>query len=631
MQKPLFLLIFCVLFPINNSGADLKDVWMTDYHYVLNLDDNTASLGAGSYSDLSGEIVIPSQFVYEQKSYAVTTIFSLCDLFNVSSITIPKCIKRIYTNGFYNNNYITYLRCSDQDKLIVEDDNPYYDSRNNCNAIIESSTNTLIAGCKNTVIVEGIEHIANGAISGYGKASLIIPNSVKTIGIDAFVGCINLTSLEIGSGLQSIGSGAFLHNEQMTDIYCHTSDVPSGFLGAFGHFSNTTLHVNDYAIEAFKSLNYKENFKEIVVFEKITDFLVTYYVDGEKYKTIPYKYDDEIIPEPEPTKKGMTFSGWSEIPEKMPGKDIDVSGTFSWSKIAKDKILYQVTDTINNCASVVGNDGAIGEVKIATTVELGDNYKITAIANKAFYGCKDVTKIEIPNSVSSIGERAFANIDKMTDVTIYAEDVPETDRTAFENSYVNYVTLHVPYGSLEKYKAVGPWKDFKEIVAIEGTEPPFTEKCNEPTIEYKDGKLFVNCGMEGAECVTSITSEDINTHNGNEIEITATYNISAYAKAEGYNDSEIVTATLCWIEAEDTPTSINDRVEANAVLIQSYNGTLSITGAIEGAFIEVYNMGGSNIASASAKNGTTTIETSLNAGEIALVKIKNKTIKVVVR
>ena len=114
--------------------------------------------------------------------------------------------------------------------------------------------------------------------------------------------------------------------------------------------------------------------------------------------------------------------------------------------------------------------------------------------------------------------------------------------------------------------------------------------------------------------MTTITSEDVNTYNGNEIEITATYNISVYAKAEGYNDSEIVTATLCWIEAEGTPTSINNRVEANAVLIQSYNGTLTITGAIEGALIEVYNVTGHNIASVSAKNGTTTIETALNAG-----------------
>ena len=142
--------------------------------------------------------------------------------------------------------------------------------------------------------------------------------------------------------------------------------------------------------------------------------------------------------------------------------------------------------------------------------------------------------------------------------------------------------------------------------------------------------MLVNSKTEGAECVTTITSEDVNTYNGNEIEITATYNISVYAKAEGYNDSEIVTATLCWIEAEGTPTSINNRVEANAVLIQSYNGTLTITGAIEGALIEVYNVTGHNIASVSAKNGTTTIETALNAGEIALVKIKNKTIKVVV-
>lgn len=93
---------------------------------------------------------------------------------------------------------------------------------------------------------------------------------------------------------------------------------------------------------------------------------------------------------------------------------------------------------------------------------------MTSIAVRAFYGCKDVTSIEIPATITNIGERAFAKIDKLTDVTITAEDVPTTDRTAFENSYIDYVTLHVPAGSVEKYKAAGPWKNFKEIIPIEG-------------------------------------------------------------------------------------------------------------------------------------------------------------------
>ena len=98
---------------------------------------------------------------------------------------------------------------------------------------------------------------------------------------------------------------------------------------------------------------------------------------------------------------------------------------------------------------------------------------VMAIGNQAFNGCKGITTIEISQTITKIGERAFANIDKLKDVTCYAEDVPTTDRTAFETSYLEYVTLHVPFGSVSKYKATGPWSGFKEIVAIEGSQRTF--------------------------------------------------------------------------------------------------------------------------------------------------------------
>ena len=197
-------------------------------------------------------------------------------------------------------------------------------------------------------------------------------------------------------------------------------------------------------------------------------YKLIYMVDGITYKEIDVKYDEDIILESYPVKKGMTFSGWSSIPEKMPAKDVTVTGSFSWSKITNNKIIYQVTDTINNCAAVIGNEEASGRVTIASDLEFDYNYKVTSIADRAFFGCKDITSIVIPATITNIGERAFAKIDKLTDVTITAEDVPTTDRTAFENSYIDYVTLHVPAGSVEKYKAAGPWKNFKEIVPIEG-------------------------------------------------------------------------------------------------------------------------------------------------------------------
>jgi hypothetical protein len=127
---------------------------------------------------------------------------------------------------------------------------------------------------------------------------------------------------------------------------------------------------------------------------------------------------------------------------------------------------------------------------------------VRKIGDEAFSGCKNLSKLELGKSVNQIEPRAFAGIDKLTDITCYAEDVPDADRTAFENSYTeDYVTLHVPAGSLEKYKAAAPWKNFKEIVAIEGTEAEPTKY----TLIYQvDGETYQEYELEEGAEITAI-------------------------------------------------------------------------------------------------------------------------------
>lgn len=295
--------------------------------------------------------------------------------------------------------------------------------------------------------------------------------------------------------MTSIQEEAFYGCSGLTDVYCNGKIAPSCQYSILeNQVKETTLHVKDYAIESFKGVEPWTYFKEIVCDELVTDFNLTYYVDEEVYKQYQHKYGDEITPEADPTKKGYTFSGWSDIPETMPGKDVDVYGTFSISKLTKDGVVYQVTDAENEYAKVIGNDGASGDVVIEASVEIdGYGYSVTEIADEAFKGntaitsvtipasvktvgassyngCKNVKRIEMGSGIVTIGERAFANIDKLEEVTILAEKVPGTDRTAFENSYIDYVTLKVPFASVALYNAVAPWSGFKEIVALNGEE-----------------------------------------------------------------------------------------------------------------------------------------------------------------
>ena len=101
----------------------------------------------------------------------------------IKSITIPQSVKSIGISLFKN--------CPDLTTIIVEEGNPIYDSRDNCNAIIETSSNTLIASCKNTVVPKTVTTIGEAAfLNCSGLTSIVVPNNVLSIKSEAFYGCI---------------------------------------------------------------------------------------------------------------------------------------------------------------------------------------------------------------------------------------------------------------------------------------------------------------------------------------------------------------------------------------------------------------------------------------------------------
>ena len=116
-----------------------------------------------------------------------------------------------------------------------------------------------------------------------------------------------------------------------------------------------------------------------------------------------------------------------------------------------------------------------------------------------------------------------------------------------------FATLYVPKGALSAYKNDNVWSKFDKIIETEyADEPniPQPEKCSLPTISYNNGKLVFNCNTEGVKYVATINDEDIKTYNESVISLTATYVISVYATKTGFSNSDVVTATLCWLDAE---------------------------------------------------------------------------------
>ena len=259
------------------------------------------------------------------------------------------------------------------------------------------------------------------------------------------------------------------------------------------------------------------------------------------------------------------------------------------------------------------------------------------IEGGAFSDCSKLSSLTIGSGVETVEGAAFQNCEELKDVYCLAADVPHNDSyvSPFTNYYINLnATLHVPASSLEAYKADKHWNGFKNIVALTN-EDLGIPKCEIPTINYEYGTLQFNCATEGAECVSTITDKDITSYIGNTIELGATYNISVYAFKEGYQNSDVATATLCWIDVEPKTEGIENsgvaEVHANAVLIQSNNGVVTISGVNSGTEIAIYSADGRMQGSKKANDNTTSFSTNLNKGEIAIVKIGDKSVKVVMQ
>ena len=160
--------------------------------------------------------------------------------------------------------------------------------------------------------------------------------------------------------------------------------------------------------------------------------------------------------------------------------------------------------------------------------------------------------------------------------------------------------------------------------------------CAMPTIGYAQGKLTFRCETDDVTFNYDIADDDVKVGQGNEVNLTATYHISVYASKEGYADSEVATATLCWVESdpqmegmagEDDATDI----KALPVLIKSQGGTIMVQGVADGSEVHIYNVGGILQGSAFAKNGTAAINTTLGPGSIAVLKVGNRSVKITIR
>ncbi len=309
------------------NGVEIKD---------LVIPDGVTSIGGKAFYNCKGltSVTIPES-VTSIGDYAfegctgltkvnipegVTSIgdWAFCWCSGLTSITIPSSVTSISSYAFSDCTGLTSIMIHNGVTSIGEG------AFQNCRSL----TSVTIPDCVTT--------IGEGAFVGCSMMEkLELPETLQIIKKRAFRNCNRLTNLTIPASVEFIYQEAFAGCNNLEYVKMLPETPPFLYDNSFSKFS-VTLKVPRGCKEAYQSAQGWKNFTNIIDADK---YKLKYVVDNEEYKSYDVEEGANITAEAAPTKEGYTFSGWSEIPETMPSNDVTITGTFS---INKYKVTYIV-------------------------------------------------------------------------------------------------------------------------------------------------------------------------------------------------------------------------------------------------------------------------------------------------
>ena len=400
------------------------------------------------------------------------------DCSSLTSITIPESVTSI--------GVLAFSDCIDLISIVVEEGNAIYDSREGCNAIIETSSNTLVSGCSTTIIPNTVTSIRSYAFNGCSNlASITIPEGVTSIGGGAFRFCSSLTSIILPEGVTSIGGSAFFGCSSLTSI-----TIPEGVTSIGGSaFSGCSSLTSITIPESVTSIG-------VLAFSDCIDLISIVVEEGNAIydsregcnaiietssNTLVSGCSTTIIP------NTVTSIGFGAFDGCMRLTSINIPGSVTsiGSYAFKDCVCLTSINLPESVTSIGGNAFSACSSLTSITIpegvtSIGDNafrdcssltsiiipVGVTSIEDATFYDCSSLTSITIPESVTSIGLWAFLGCSSLTSITIETLTPPTIEGSnTFEDVDLS-IPVYVPASSVSAYQSAECWSEFTNIQTI---------------------------------------------------------------------------------------------------------------------------------------------------------------------